>query len=59
MDYSLKKLLGLLDEGKREYRFLSGEVTKEEYTYCQTIDQLLFGKGGYIETLGTYMGHDS
>lgn len=52
MDYSLKKMLGLLSEGKREYRFLSGEVTREEFEYCQTIDQLLFGEGGYIETLG-------
>ena len=52
MEYSLKKMLGVLDEGKREYRFVSGEVTQEEYNYCQLIDQLLFGVGGYVETLG-------
>ena len=51
MDYSLRKLLGLLDGGKREYRFVSGEVTKDEYNNCQMIDQLLFGEGGYVETL--------
>ena len=53
MENSLKKLLGLQDEGKRIYRFVSGEVTQDEYSYCQALDQLLFGEGGYIETLGS------
>lgn len=52
MDINLKRMLGLVDDGKREYRFVSGEVTREEYEYCQTLDMLLFGNGGYIETLG-------
>lgn len=52
MDISLKRLLGLDDEGKRQYRFVSGEVTREEFEYCQLIDALVFGDGGYVETLG-------
>jgi hypothetical protein len=52
MDNSLKRMLGLTDEGKRTYRFVSGEVTRDEFQYCQSLDALLFGKDGYIETLG-------
>lgn len=52
MDKSLRNLLGILDEGKREYRFVSGEVTQEEYEYGQLLDALLFGEGGYVQTLG-------
>ena len=60
MDISLKRILGLEDEGKRTYRFVSGEVTREEYEYCQLLDTLLFGTGGYVETLGPTWGmiHD-
>ena len=52
MDITLKRLLGLEDEGKRTYRFVSGEVTQEEFEYCQLLDALVFGEGGYVETLG-------
>jgi hypothetical protein len=52
MEESLKRMLGLADEGKRTYRFVSGEVTREEFEYCQSLDTLLFGDKGYIETLG-------
>lgn len=52
MEESLKRMLGLADEGKRTYRFVSGEVTREEFEYCQSLDALLFGDKGYIETLG-------
>lgn len=52
MDKSLKSLLGITDGGKREYRFVSGEVTREDYEYGQLLDTLLFGDGGYVQTLG-------
>ena len=52
MDVSLKRLLGIENEGKRVYRFVSGEVTREEFEYSQLLDALVFGPGGYVETLG-------
>jgi len=52
VDNSIKRMLGILDEGKRIYRFVSGEVTRDEYEFCQSLDALLFGDRGYIETLG-------
>lgn len=60
MDVSLKRLLGIENEGKRVYRFVSGEVTREEFEYSQLLDALVFGPGGYVETLGPTWGliHD-
>lgn len=52
MDRSLRNLLGMLEDNKREYRFVDGEVSKEEYQYCQILDQILFGDKGYVATLG-------
>ena len=52
MDSLLRKILGIEDDGKRIYRFVSGEVTQEEYEHCQLLGALVFGEGGYVETLG-------
>jgi len=52
MDISIQKLLGIADDAKRMYRFAEGEVEREEFEYCQLIDQLVFGGKGYVETLG-------
>jgi len=52
MDISIQKLLGIADDAKRMYRFAEGEVEREEFEYCQLIDQLVFGDKGYVETLG-------
>jgi len=48
----IRSILGMLDEGKRIYRVQEGEVQREEFEYCQVIDQLVFGPKGYVETLG-------
>src|SRR5208337_2462289 len=48
----IKNILGMLDEGKRIYRIQEGEVQREEFLYCQIIDQLVFGEKGYVATLG-------
>ena len=53
MEQSLRSILGILDEGKRVYRFVSGEVTQEDYQYGQLLDTLLFGEKGYVDTLGS------
>ena len=52
MDRSIQKLLGIADDAKRIYRFIEGDVQKEEFAYCQMLDQLVFGDLGYVETLG-------
>lgn len=52
MEQSIKTLLGLVDDGKRIYRFSDGEVTREEFLYCQIIDQIVFGEKGLVKTLG-------
>ena len=52
MDRSIQKLLGIADDAKRIYRFIEGDVQKEEYQYCQMLDQLVFGDKGYVDTLG-------
>ena len=48
----IRNILGMLDEGKRIYRIQDGEVDREEFEYCQIIDQLVFGPKGFVETLG-------
>lgn len=52
MSDRIRNILGMLDEGKRIYRVQEGEVQREEFEYCQVIDQLVFGPKGYVETLG-------
>ncbi len=52
MDRTIQSLLGIADDAKRIYRFQEGEVQREEYQYCQLLDQLVFGDKGYVETLG-------
>ena len=52
MNRSIQELLGIAGDEKRIYRFAEGEVLREEYEYCQLIDQLVFGDKGYVETLG-------
>jgi len=60
MDISIKKLLGIAGDEKRIYRFVDGEVQREEFEYCQLLDQLVFGERGYVDTLGQTWGmiHD-
>jgi hypothetical protein len=48
----IRNILGMLDEGKRIYKIEEGEVDREEFEYCQIIDQLVFGPKGFVETLG-------
>ena len=48
----IRNILGMLDEGKRIYKIEEGEVDREEFEYCQIIDQLVFGPKGYVDTLG-------
>ena len=52
MDRSIQSLLGIAGDQKRIYRFMEGEVQREEYQYCQLLDTLVFGDRGYVETLG-------
>jgi hypothetical protein len=52
MDRTIQSLLGIADDEKRIYRFQDGEVQREEYQYCQLLDQLVFGDKGYVDTLG-------
>ena len=52
MDRFIQALLGIADDAKRIYRFVEGDVQKEEYQYCQLLDTLVFGEKGYVETLG-------
>ena len=50
---NLKRILGMLDEGKRIYRiYEENEVQKDEFQYCQLMHQIVFGDKGFIETLG-------
>lgn len=52
IDQSLQRLLGLLGDEKRVYRFIEGEVTREEFEHCQLLDQVVFGPKGLVESLG-------
>ena len=50
---NLKRVLGLLDEGKRIYRIHEeNEVQKEEFLYCKLMHEIVFGDKGFVETLG-------
>jgi hypothetical protein len=48
----IQQMLGMLQDEKRIYRIQEGEVAREEFEYCQIIDQVVFGEKGYVETLG-------
>jgi hypothetical protein len=53
MKDNLRTLLGLLDDGKRVYRFEDGEVDREEFQYSQIMFNYLFDdENGVIATLG-------
>ena len=53
IDESLKRVLGLLDGGKRIYRiYEENEVQQEEFQYCQLMYDIVFGDRGFVETLG-------
>src|SRR5271166_4609612 len=52
IDNSLQRMLGILGDEKRIYRFLDGEVSREEFQHCQLIDQVVFGPKGYVESIG-------
>lgn len=53
MDRQIRDLLGLVDGGKRLYRFAEDEfVQADEFHYAKIIDGIVFGDKGYVETLG-------
>jgi hypothetical protein len=53
MNDGLKRILGLLGDEKRIYYFVEDhEVKQEDFQYCQTLYQIVFGPKGYVETLG-------
>lgn len=53
MNDNLRTLLGLMDDGKRVYRFEDGEVDREEFKYSQVMFNYLFDEEkGLIATLG-------
>lgn len=53
METTLRKFLGLLDDGKRVYRFEDGEVDREEFHYSQIMFNYLFDEqAGVIPMLG-------
>lgn len=50
---NLKRIFGLLNDGKRIYRiYEENEVQRDEFAYCQLMHEIVFGKDGYAETLG-------
>src|SRR5271168_3731020 len=53
MNDNLRTLLGLMDDGKRVYRFEDGEVDREEFQYSTIMFNYLFDEEkGVIATLG-------
>jgi hypothetical protein len=48
----LQRMLGILNDEKRIYRFVDGEVSREEFEQCVLIDQVVFGPKGYVESIG-------
>lgn len=52
IDNTLQRMLGILGDEKRIYRFVEGEVSREEFEHCVLIDQVVFGPKGYVESLG-------
>jgi hypothetical protein len=53
MDAGLKRMLGLLQDEKRIYHIIEDrEVKREDFQFCQTLHQIVFGPRGFIETLG-------
>jgi hypothetical protein len=53
MNDNLRTLLGLMDDGKRVYRFEDGEVDREEFKYSQVMFNYLFDEEkGLVATLG-------
>ena len=52
MDNSIQRALGILGDQKRVFRFIEGEVTREEFEHSRLIDQVVFGPKGYVETIG-------
>lgn len=50
---NLKRIFGLVDDGKRIYRiYEETEVKREEFHYCQLMSELVFGDKGFVQTLG-------
>jgi hypothetical protein len=50
---TLKHLLGLMDEGKRIYQIHEeSEMDAEEFAYCKTMYNVVFGPNGICDTLG-------
>lgn len=52
IDNSLQRLMGILGDEKRIYKFIEGEVSREEFEHCVLIDQVVFGPKGFVESLG-------
>jgi hypothetical protein len=53
-------IFSLQGGGKREYREVEGEVSRQEFEHYQLIDQVVFGDRGFVDTLGSTwsMVHD-
>jgi hypothetical protein len=50
---NLKRIFGLLDDGKRVYRiYEENEVQREEFAYCKLMHEIVFGDRGFAQTLG-------
>lgn len=48
----LRNLLGLKDSEKRMYVINTDQVSKEEYEYCQVLNNVLWGEHGLVKSLG-------
>jgi hypothetical protein len=50
---NLKRIFGLVEDGKRIYRiYEENEVQREEFAYCQLMHEIVFGDKGFVQTLG-------
>lgn len=56
----IRNMLGVVDDGKRIYQVDTSQVSAEEYDYCQTLYNVLWGEKGLVESLGPtwHLVHD-
>jgi hypothetical protein len=54
MDTGIRRLLGIINDGKRVYQIsqADSEVSREEFEYSRIMYEVVFGERGYAETLG-------
>jgi len=60
MDDRIRDLFALNNNGKRIYQVKEGEVTRADFEYCAILTNIIFGRRGLVETLGStwQMVHD-